>query len=474
MPCHRLLALALLPSCLGLLGAQEPKPAAAPADVAKVGAAYAALVAGSAVFVSGRELDSVRAQELAPDTALNALIGPLVRFEVDRAGGTLTARLGQASATAVFVEGLGCVLQGQRSVAELRARAVVPADPGFDPAGVPWPDGERLPDLPWPAEVDRAALEQAVADAFVERAGGPVRTRAVVVLHRGRLICERYAEGFHAAMPLPGWSMTKSVVDALVGIRVAQDRLDPGAPLPVPEWSEPDDPRRALRLDDLLRMQSGLAWSEDYQDVQGLVARMLLQSDSAGAVAAARELAAPPGSRFQYSSGTTNLLCRVLRATFDHDADHHAFPSRALFTRIGMRSAVIATDPSGTFVGSSLGFATARDWARFGLLYLRGGSWNGVRILPDGWVARSWTPTPGAPRGGYGRHWWLNAGREGAPEDRPFPGLPRSLAWMSGFEGQYVAVLPEQDLVVVRLGCTQRGGFDLAGLLTRVLAACGG
>jgi hypothetical protein len=301
-----------------------------------------------------------------------------------------------------------------------------------------------------------------------------VRTRAVVVVHRGRLLAERYADGYRASMPLPGWSMTKTIVNALVGIRIGQGRLDPKAPLPVPEWRADGDPRRQLRLEHLLRMDSGLHWSEDYADPQALVLRMLFAATDCAGVAAAEPLAREPGLVFEYSSGTANLLCRILRSTFASDADYWAFPQQALFSPLGMRSARIETDPGGTFVGSSFGFATARDWARFGMLWAQDGNWNGARILPEGWVRASCTPTPGS-HGSFGRHVWLNA-LPADPQEHAerWEDLPRDLLHMDGHEGQYVFVFPTQQLVIVRLGCTQRGGFDLHGLLTAVFAACGG
>lgn len=457
----------------GALPGQDRGPL--PQELAEVAAGYAAKVAASALFVSGRSLESVLAQELAPDTTLHALIAPLLRFEVDRLRHTVTARLGTARAMAAHIDGLGCTLVRGVDLATLRQRALPPPPAGGDPEQQDWPAGERLPELAWPDDVDRAALDAAIAAAFAETPGRPLmRTRAVVVVRDGRLLAERYAEGFHRRMPLPGWSMTKTWVDALLGIRVAQGRLDPAAPLPVPEWRGNGDPRGELRLDHLLRMQAGLEWNESYDDTGGDVARMLFLAPDAGGYAAAKPAQHAAGAAFAYSSGTTNVLCRILRGTFADDADHRAFPRDALFARIGMRSARLETDPSGTFVGSSLGFATARDWARFGMLHLQDGVWNGVEVVPGDWIRAARTPTANADRGRFGRHLWLNAGAGDDAANRPFPHLPADLFYLSGYEGQYAAVFPGQRLVVVRLGCTRRGGFDLPGFLSRVLAACGG
>ena len=256
------------------------------------------------------------------------------------------------------------------------------------------------------------AITAALDDAFAEP--GPVptrRTRAVVVVQDGRLVAERYGAGHGPESALPGWSMTKSVVNALAGVLVREGKLALDAPLRVPEWSAPDDPRRALTLRQLLQMSSGLAFTESYGNPLGDVIWMLFGTGDAAGFAARKPLAAPAGQRWSYSSGTTNIICRALRgAVGGTEVDYQLFPRRALFEPLGMTSAIIEPDAAGTFVGSSLMFATARDWARFGLLFLQDGTWAGRRILPEGWVAFSVTPAPAAPGGVYGAHFWLRLG----------------------------------------------------------------
>jgi hypothetical protein len=179
--------------------------------------------------------------------------------------------------------------------------------------------------------------------------------------------------------------MTKSVTNALVGILVGQGKLSVDEPAPVPEWSGPDDPRGAITLDQMLRMSSGLEFGEIYEDPRSDVCLMLFSVRDAAAYAADKPLETGPGGKWYYSSGTTNIISRIVRDSVGGtQADYFAFPRRALFDRIGMRSAIIEPDPSGTFVGSSYMYATARDWARFGLLYLQDGVWEGERILPEG------------------------------------------------------------------------------------------
>jgi CubicO group peptidase (beta-lactamase class C family) len=179
----------------------------------------------------------------------------------------------------------------------------------------------------------------------------------------------------------------------------------------------------------------------------------------------------PSDSVWSYSSGTSNILSNIIRAKFrGNQIDYFNFPRRALFDKIGMQSAVIEPDPSGTFVGSSFSYATARDWARFGLFYLNDGVWEGERILPEGWVKYTSTPTPKAPQGQYGAHFWLNAGEDEKGKNRRWPDLPKDFYYASGFEGQSVVIIPSYNMVIVRLGNTQkREAWDVGVLIKDVL-----
>ena len=398
---------ALAPAIVALLSPLVRCQTAQPSkEQAEVAAAYASKIVASALFVSGRTLDSVLAEELAPTRPLEALIRPFLKFDVDMENRAVTCTIGGAKATAVATRNLGCSLvHAEVAAIQLRQRGAPGlADLQPDPATVDWPLGDRLPTTE-AAGIDSKALAQALEAAFVEKASGPrMNTRAVVVVHKGRLVAERYAAGYHAAMPLPGWSMTKTLVNALVGIRIAAGALDPAAPLAVPEWTaNPDDERHRLRLHDLLSMSAGLSWNEDYDDPHSDALRMLFRSSDHGGIYASQPPGKTPGLEFRYSSGCTNLLCRVLRTTFARDLEYWAFPKQSLFTPLGMRTALIETDPSGTFVGSSYGFACARDWARFGMLYAQDGEFAGRRVLPKGWVAATATPQP-ASNGRFGSH----------------------------------------------------------------------
>ena len=315
-------------------------------------------------------------------------------------------------------------------------------------------------------------LERALDNAFTEPGPDSKRnTLAVVVVYRGQLIAERYAPGIDESMPLLGWSMSKSLTNALVGVLVQAGKLDLYAPAPVPEWQHADDARKDITLDQLLRMSSGLAFSEDY--VPGSDAsNMLFNKYSAATFAASKPLAFEPDEHWEYSSGTTNIISRIIKEAVGGTlADNYRFAREELFDRIGMHSATLEPDASGSFVGSSYSYATARDWARFGLLFMNDGVWQGDRILPEDWVAYSKTPTPKAPQGQYGAQFWLNAGSRDDHSDRVFPDLPADAFWASGFSGQSVFIIPSRELVVVRLGTTLDDSWDKGQFVAEVLSA---
>jgi CubicO group peptidase (beta-lactamase class C family) len=351
----------------------------------------------------------------------------------------------------------------------LRPRELSGPRPSRD---LPWPEGD--PSRTAAPEDDR--LGWAVAKAFSEPDPRRLRrTRAVVVAQGGRLLAERYAPGFGPATPLPGWSMAKGVTNALVGILVGQGRLNLTDRALLPEWSSPSDPRSGITLDDLLRMRSGLAFSEVYSDPLSDVTRMLFASRDCAAYAAAKPLAVPPGSRWAYASGTTNILSRVMRLALGGGVeDALAFPARALFGPIGMSSAVFESDAGGTLVGSSFLYATARDWARLGWLYAQDGVWAGRRVLPAGWVGYSLTPTPQSPEGRYGAHWWLKLSKEFGGETAAARRIPSDAFFAMGHEGQVISVVPSAGLVAVRLGLSVHvDAWDHAGFLAAVLDALG-
>jgi len=319
------------------------------------------------------------------------------------------------------------------------------------PEDVPWPTTE------WPTgEVPTGVDLDELMDRMFDDSGPLAVTFGVLVIHRGRLVAERYAgELVHFDHPpnpvdadtrLLSWSMAKSMLHAVVGMLVGDGRLDIDAPVDVPEWAAAGDPRGAITLRQMLAMRDGLDFVEDYVDA-GVsdVIEMLFgsgQSDTAH-FAADRQLAAAVGSKFNYSSGTSNIISRLVAGWVGPGEAYRIFLAERLFGPIGMTSAVPEFDEAGTWLASSYVRATARDFARFGLLYLRDGVWDGTHLLPEGWVDYARTIESDDPESGpYGAHWWGMAGDE--------LGTFRA----SGYEGQSIVICPPRDLVVVRLGKT--------------------
>lgn len=312
------------------------------------------------------------------------------------------------------------------------------------PSGVPWPT-QDWPEGPLTSEV-AARLTPLLNSAFSDPAPEIMgETHAFLAVQGGRIVAERYWTGFDSESTHHSWSQAKSITQALIGILLREGKIDIYAPADVPEWQSPDDPRRAITLDQLLRMSSGLKFAEDYVDA-GVsdVIEMLFGSgkEDVAAYAAKSPLIHPPGSFWRYSSGTSNLVARAAALGLGASGEAFgAFMVRELFDPLGMRSAQPKFDKAGTFIGSSFCYCTARDFARFGLLYLRDGVWDGRRILPEGWVdyARTPTPVPATERLGYGAHWWLGMAGPGSFS-------------ANGYEGQYTVLVPELDLVLVRNG----------------------
>jgi len=287
------------------------------------------------------------------------------------------------------------------------------------------------------------------------------------------VIAERYAPGFSERTPLPGWSMTKSVTGVLIGVLVRAGKLSPEQKGLLPQWSAPGDARGEITLDQLLRMTSGLRFSENYGDPDADVAQMLFVRADGAAFAIDKPLEFPPGAHWRYSSGTSNILSRVVRlAVGGSTKDYLEFPRRALFGRVGMESAVIETDAAGNFIGSSYMYASARDWARFGQLLLQDGVWDGERILPAGWVGYMARLTPQSTRQDFGAHLWLKIPPPFDDPTKTLPPLPADVFHAVGYEGQFVSVIPSRRLVVVRLGLSRRDhAWNHHAFLVRLLEA---
>lgn len=407
-----------------------------------IATSYAAKTMCSGVFVSDRTVEAMQEDLYAVS---------FVGTQVDTENQTVSSSLyGLAAAKAIYRPGLGCTLVNGSSEAELRAQ--------------PRPPYSSAKAEDFAVMAKNAKLEDLLTQTFnpILNEQNPIpsnKTRAVVVLQGGKLIGERYATGFNAQSPLLGWSMTKSVTNAMIGMMVLDNKLEIKKPAPIDEWK--NDDRAKITIDQLLRMASGLAFVEDYASPSDAT-NMLFRSKGAGEFAMGAKLVAEPDAVWSYSSGTTNILQEIVRRQFGNHADYLAYPHTRLFQKLGMNSAILEPDASGTYVGSSFMYATARDWAKFGQLYLQDGIWNNERILPEGWVAYSSRETPHSD-GTYAAHFWL------AHNDAEFP---KDGFMAQGFEGQTVAIIPSQKLVIVRLGLTHGDAvYDDVAFIKSIIAA---
>jgi CubicO group peptidase (beta-lactamase class C family) len=440
-------------------------------DAPRVATGFVSRTICSAAFVSGVNPDEVYAETLEAMPGVG-LIAWALDYQIDReARQVTTTLLGGGQSRAIYREGLGCYLaQGGEAV-----DVSLPPVGGEVRAGLP----EIARDLP--VEPANPELRLALDRAFAEPAQPPFRhTKAVVVIKDGRVIAERYAPGHGIETPMLGYSATKSVISALTGILVRQGKLVLHEPAPVAAWQNPGDPRHAITIDHLLRHTSGLAMGSSLNaslaSAFAAVNRMkYIERDMAG-FAQNSDLETAPGSAWNYHDGNTIILSRLIRdAAGGHAVDVLRFARRELFEPLGMRSVTLEFDATGTPEGSSQMLAPARDWARFGQLYLSDGIVGGRRILPEGWVQYSAALTPGAWPG-LGAGFWTNLGDSKGSRFRTSLGMPRDTFYASGTFGQYVIIVPSERLVVARFGISGNQ-YDIAGvsrLVADVIAATGG
>lgn len=434
---------------------------------------YSAKYICSQVFLADRDAVEVFENDIKPT---HVLFKPVL-FKVNKKNKTVTSKAFGfwKPMTAVYREGCGCTLAVDTTRDALLEQSRQIGGLKIDRRRDVWPHGKTVELNNLPPIIDKSKLDAVMENAFKEPGPETQRnTQAVVIVLGNRIVAEKYAPGFNMDTPMLGWSMSKSVTNTFVGILVKDGLLTLNTPAPVRAWAAADDARNKITLDMMLRMSSGLAFEEVYAPFKDVV-YMLYESHSMADFAASKPLEAEPDTKWYYSGGTTNILARIVTETVGGSlADLVNFSNERLFHKIKAYSAVIEPDASGVFVGSSYMFATARDWARFGLFLKNDGVWDGEQILPKGWVAYSTTPTPKAPKGKYGAQFWLNAGDRDNPEIRRFPSLPRDLYYCGGFNGQIVAVIPSWDLVVVRLGVTHDDSWSHETFISQVLSAIKG
>jgi CubicO group peptidase (beta-lactamase class C family) len=425
-----------------------------PDPAIRVATGFVAATACANIFVSGFDPQTVFAE--TTDRAGIRRLRWGLEFHLDRTGKTVDVSVaGLFGSRAAFHDGFGCVLRhGPNEPYLLKSDIDALKTPKSPPL---------LPEIAGAAIVEPSdpKLKAALDHAFEEPAAPPFRrTRAVVVVHDGAVIAERYADGLGVDTPLLGFSMTKSVVNALIGLLTQQGRISPSLPAPIPEWHGAADPRREIEVEHLLRMTTGLALDETNSGFDVSNQTVYLHDDMAGfAVKAA--MVAPPGTRWAYSSPTTQLLARIIRDITGGPEQALAFAWRELFNPLGMRQVTLQFDAAGTLQGSSSMLASARDWARFGLLYLNDGIIGGRRVLHEDWVDFSAAATLDTD---YGAGFWTNRSEHERAKARVRLGMPRDSYFASGDLGQRVVILPSQRLVIVRLGNSVDPTGDIRGL----------
>lgn len=403
---------------------------------------YAAKNLCSCIFVAGREQADVEAHDL--DFSLVKYASNHIDYDNQSVSSSF---LGMRTQTAYYNEKTGC------SLVNGEAR-FSPKDFDKTPYSLST-DSSLFNQADFSGNINLEKLNAAINDEFQEKEGENTRnTRAVVVLYKGKIVGEKYAEGFNENSIQLGWSMSKSIMSTLVGILVQQGKIATNEIAPVPEWK--NDDRQYITWNHLLQMTSGLEWVEDYGSISD-VTKMLYTDNDMYSFAINHELEFQPGEAFKYSSGTSNILSGMIKTVLGNEQDYLDFPYKYLFNKLGMSSMQLETDATGTYVGSSYSWATARDWAKYGQLYLNNGKWNGEQIFPKDWAAYTATSSE-ASEGIYGAQFWLQ-------NEEEFPNVPKDMYFADGFQGQRVFIIPSKELVVVRLGISNRGPISYNELL---------
>ncbi|TDE00371.1 serine hydrolase domain-containing protein [Flavobacterium sandaracinum] len=406
-------------------------------------------------MASGHFIDS-RSQELIEKGDNDIDMIDLAKNKIDAAKKfAVSSVYGLKERKAIYREGLGVTLINDDF--DVSKPYLVPKR-SLPNNTTPFPFGNKEPLDTIFSTIDYAKLNAAVANGFDKKGELNKRTRSLLVIYKDKIIAEKYDTGFDKNSRILGWSMTKSITSALFGVLEKQKKFDIDAPAPIPEWA--NDKRKLITTNDLLHMNSGLEWEEKYDKICDAT-QMLFQAEDMTRSQLEKTAEYKPNMHWNYSSGTTNLLSGILRKQFKTHQEYLDFWYTDLIDKIGMNSMVIETDMAGNYVGSSYGWATTRDWAKFGLLYLHEGNWNGEQIFNEGWAKYTATPT-NTSEGRYGGHFWLNAGGY-------FPDVPRDMYYCSGFQGQMVAIIPSLDLVIVRMGLKENPEFDFNGMLKGII-----
>ena len=412
---------------------------------------YSAKNMSSSVFLAGRSIEQTDNYDnnFPPIDLANDVVDIEEKFAIASVYGFMKRK-------AIYREGLGSVLILDDT--DSNQQFLVPNRNRVE-NNLPFPYGKDEQKDTVFSNINYNQLKNAVVDAFDINDEFSKKTRAVVVIYKDQIIAEKYTNGFDKNSRILGWSMTKSVTSAVVGILEKQGRVSLNQKNLFEEW---DDERSEITLNNLLQMNSGLEWVEDYNTMSDVTEMLFLEKDMTR-TQLEKPLIGKPNNSWNYSSGTTNLVSGFIRNQFKTQQEYLDFWYNELIDKIGMHSMLIETDLSGNYVGSSYGWATPRDWAKFGLLYLHKGNWNGEQLLNESWIQYSKTPT-NTSKGEYGGHFWLNSGGV-------YPNAPKDMYLCNGYQGQRIFIIPSKELVIVRMGLSKSSSFDFNSFLSDILTA---
>lgn len=433
-----------------------------------------AILMCNGLFTSERTLEQVYHQELAYlQQPVGRPAGGDYEIDWDRKTVAIGTPGGTPVMRAVFREGLGCIILAPDQTFEVideLPQMTMPVAP-TDPAGIAWPDGDQVRSMPLPETVDEAALQVAAKWAF-ERESPEQVTLSLLVVHKGQIIHEQYAPGITMGTKTRTWSTAKSIAVTLIGMLADRGKMALDEPLGL-DWlprerNTETDPRADITLRHVLNMSSGL-YTVDNRRAEYATGSGLAYWAGASSVNGAlhRGLIRRPGTFWDYENYDTILGVLAMKKALEEEGEPYLeYPRKALLDKIGMRNTWLSVDRFGDFILSSQVYTNARDLARFGLLYLQNGVWNGERLLSEEWIKFVRTPAPAsAVRGNfYGGQWWL------VPDDRT--DVPKDAYSTAGNRGQYVIVVPSHDLVIVRRGLDYgRQGFNRWDLTREILKA---
>ncbi len=405
---------------------------------------YSAKNLASGVFVSKRTQQSLENEDL------NFSFIRFVKNKIDHQNKTVSSSFLWNETTAKYHEGFGCTIYPNNYWEALNLPTLNEALDNSDKLA--WPQGNLIADT-IPQGIDMNKLRTVADDMFSEQ--GDKQTFGLMVVYKGQVVLEKYRADFNHKSKFLSWSVAKSIMNGIVGARVAEKKLDIYEPLSI------KGVQRNITINNLLQMNSGLEWNENYGN-QSDVTIMLHKVNDMALYAWSRELIHEPGQHWCYSSGSSNVVSAALRQSFKSDEEYWRYPKEHFFNKIGMSNTVFELDFAGNFVASSYVYATLRDYARFGLLYLQNGKWEGEQILPQGWVRYTKMVASGS-KGEYGSSFWLNANEK-------MPNTPTDALMCKGHDGQFIIILPSDQLVIVRTGYSPNRTFD-ADLMIKEIRA---